>query len=57
MRPDPKSEAGKLTAKAADLMARAAAAHIPKLTELGSRAYWGIILEDTLERLQEKFEE
>ena len=54
MRPDPSSEAGKLTNEAADLMAKAAALHVPRLTELASRAYWGIVLEDTLDRLDEK---
>lgn len=56
MRPDPDSEAAKLTSEAADLMAQAATSHIPHLTLLGSRAYWGIALEDMLDRLHEEVE-
>ena len=50
----PSGKAKELVERAADLMAKAAEAHIPSMTELGSRAYWGIILEDTLDRLDEE---
>ena len=54
MRPEAGSPAKALLDQAADLMSKAAVEHVPRLTdELQSRAYWSIVLEDTLDRLDE----
>ncbi len=54
MRPEVGSPAKTLLEQAADLMSQASREHVPDLSDnLQSRAYWGIILEDTLDRLHE----